>query len=332
MLSCASVSSLPVPVDRALDRVRDTLFSRGYIRGIETLARLGRRLPAADPAKHKVRVIRDVAYLDDAREEHRLDVYLPRHRQGLLPVVLYIHGGAFHYLSKDTHWLMGLLFAARGHVVFNINYRLAPGNRFPAALEDVSRAAVWVKQNAMRYGGDPDRIAVAGESAGANLATALTVAACYPREEAFARELHEVNFVPRVCLPACGVLQVSDMARLWERRDLPPWVRAQLEEIESGYLPKHALSASERELCDPLLFLERGLAPRDPLPAFFTFVGTRDPLLTDTTRLADALRALQVPVESRVYRREVHAFHALWHRPAARDAWAGQIAYLRRYL
>src|SRR5215468_3738307 len=96
------------------------------------LSRLGQLHPLADPASHGVDVIRDVAYRPTGRRAHRLDVYLPRDRhrrrrgEGPLPVVLYIHGGGFRILSKETHWMMGLAFARRGYLVFNINYRLAP--------------------------------------------------------------------------------------------------------------------------------------------------------------------------------------------------------------
>ena len=132
-------------------------------------------------------MIRDVAYDDSGLAEHRLDIYRPR---GLargeldrVPVVLYVHGGGFRILSKDTHWVMGLAFARRGYLVFNVSYRLAPRHRFPAAVQDVAAALEWVRQNAARYGGDLDRLAFAGESAGANLVTSLALMSSYRRTE-----------------------------------------------------------------------------------------------------------------------------------------------------
>ena len=53
--------------------------------------------------------------------------------------MLYVHGGGFRILSKDTHWIMGLAFARRGFLVFNIGYRLAPKHPFPAAIADAVR-------------------------------------------------------------------------------------------------------------------------------------------------------------------------------------------------
>ena len=108
----------------------------------------------------------------------QLDIYRPVHRPGPWPVVFYVHGGAFHLLSKDTHWLMGLVFARFGYLVVNISYRLAPTHPYPAAIEDTCRRIAGSRRASTELGGDPTRVAVAGESAGGNLITALTLAAC----------------------------------------------------------------------------------------------------------------------------------------------------------
>ena len=112
----------------------------GFFRGI---SRAGLLHPSARPERHGVEVLRDIAYLDTGRPEHRLDVYRPRRASTTenVPVVLYVHGGGFRILSKDTHWVMGLAFARRGYLVFNIGYRLAPAHPYPAALSDSLRCA-----------------------------------------------------------------------------------------------------------------------------------------------------------------------------------------------
>jgi acetyl esterase len=60
-----------------------------------------------------------------------------------------------------------------GFVVFNIDYRLAPTHKFPAAFDDAARALAWVREQAPKYGGDASRIVIAGESAGGNLTASL---------------------------------------------------------------------------------------------------------------------------------------------------------------
>jgi acetyl esterase len=296
------------------------------------LSAVGRMHPRARPARHGVEVTRDVAYLPDGRPEHRLDVYRPSAGTAPWPVVLYVHGGGFRILSKDTHWVMGLAFARRGYLVFNINYRLAPTHPFPAAVEDACAALTWVVENAASYGGDPSRLVLAGESAGGNLVTSLAVASSYARPEPFARAVFEAA-QPRAVVAACGMLQVSEASRFGRRRKLPAFLRDRIAEVSSAYLEQADLSSPGAiDLADPLCLLERGGAPDRPLPAFFAPVGTRDPLLDDTRRLGAALERLGVPCETRYYPGEVHAFHALVMREQARRCWTDTFAFLDRHV
>lgn len=293
-------------------------------------ARLGRLHPLARPERHRVELIRDVPYLASGRREHLLDVYRPLDRAERLPVVLYVHGGGFRILSKDTHWIMGLAFARRGYLVFNISYRLAPRHPFPAAIADTCAAALWVARNAERYGGDPGRIVFAGESAGANLVTALAVATVWRRREPFAREVFDAGVMARAVVPACGLLQVSDPERFrrW-RPDLPARVYDRIVEVSEAYLGRFTpLCPEDLDLADPLCALERGEPPERPLPAFFAGVGTWDPLLPDTRRLKAAIDRLGGHCEARYFPRELHAFHALPFRRAAREYWRGLYAWL----
>lgn len=309
----------------------------GFFRGA---SRLGRMHPQAAPARHGIDVVRDVAYGDAAHPVRILDVYRPRTgaspRTGLRPAVLYVHGGGFRILSKDTHWIMALAYARRGYVVFNVDYRLAPSHRFPAAVEDVCAAYAWVVANAASYGADATQLVLAGESAGANLVAALAIATCYERPEAHARAVFETGIVPRAVLPACGMHQVTDAGRFSRRkRALPRFIADRLEEVAEAYLGAgrgHAHVEGKHDLADPVVFFERGLPPARPLPPFFLPVGTADPILDDTRRLATALRALGVDVDERYYDGEIHAFHAFVFRPKARLHWRDTYAFLDRVL
>jgi acetyl esterase len=289
-----------------------------------------RHLPSARPERHGVERLPDVPYLDTARAHHTLDVYRPIRRTGPLPVVLYVHGGGFRILSKDTHWLMAIAFARKGYVVFNINYRLAPEHPFPAAAEDGCAALAWVVENAARFGGDPERIVLAGESAGANLVTSLAVATSWPRPEPWAKRVWQVGARPCAVLPACGILQVTDVDRFARRKRLPSFLRDRLLEVEHGYLPATHPQGAARDLADPVVWLERADPPVRPLPPFFAGVGTADVLLDDTRRLKAALDRLGAPCEVKYYPGEIHAFHALVWRPNARAFWRDTFAFLER--
>jgi acetyl esterase len=290
--------------------------------------------PRARPERHDVELLPDLPYVDDGIREHLLDVWRPERVRRPMPIVFYLHGGGFRILSKDTHWMMALSFAKRGYLVFAINYRLAPAHPFPAAISDACAAYTWIARNAPRYGGDLGRLVVAGESAGANLATALTVAACWRRDEPWARAVWETGVVPRAVMPACGMLQVSDAARFARRKKhLPIVIADRIAEVELAYLGgAHATPSRAFELADPLLVLERGEPPQRALPPFHAVVGTKDPLLDDTRRLKRAVERLGGVCEARYYVGEPHAFHALVIRRNARRCWKESFDFLSRAL
>jgi acetyl esterase/lipase len=93
-----------------------------------------------------------------------------------LPALIYFHGGGFVICNLDTHdRLCRSLANASGCVVVSVDYRLAPEHKFPVATEDAYSATRYVAEHAGEFGIDPSRIAVAGDSAGANLATVVAM-------------------------------------------------------------------------------------------------------------------------------------------------------------
>ncbi len=318
------------PALRLHERVRRRIgaaIADGFFRGAANGAKW---LPVANPRFHGVEVLRDVPYTASGEQHHLLDVWRPARREGPLPVVLYLHGGGFRILSKETHWIFGLVFARRGFLVANINYRLAPEHRYPAAIEDACAAYRWVVENAERLGGDPSRLIVAGESAGANLSTGLALATSYRRPEPFAREVFELGVQPKAVVPACGLFQVSDPERFglksrffWDR----------LAEVTDAYL--HGAEVPEGhglDLADPVVALERGHAPDRPLPPFFIPGGGWDVIQGEAPRLEAALRALGARAEAKIYPRGFHAFHAFVLTPSALRCWRDTFAFIESAL
>jgi acetyl esterase len=296
-------------------------------------ASAGRLHPLAKPERHRIEVLRDIPYRSEGGQPHKLDIYRPTDRPRPLPIVLYVHGGGFRILSKDTHWVMALAFARRGYLVFNIDYRLAPRHPFPAAPEDAAAAYAWTVANAERYGGDPGQIFLAGESAGANLITSLTIATSYERPEPWARALFDLDVRPRAVVPACGLLQVSDPARFQRRKaSIGTFVNDRISEVSSAYLDgANSHSPGALDLADPLVVLERGVAPARPLPPFFIPVGTKDPVMDDSRRLKAALDHLGASSEIRFYDGEVHAFHAFVWRKNAQQCWKDTFTFLEKH-
>lgn len=105
-------------------------------------------------------------------------LYRPAGAVALLPLVLYFHGGGFVGGSVADADVPARCLADRvPALVLAVGYALAPARPFPAAPEDAHAAALWIAANAERLGGDPRRLAVAGDDAGGNLAACLTLMA-----------------------------------------------------------------------------------------------------------------------------------------------------------
>ena len=120
-----------------------------------------------DPA---TKVTRDLSYGPD--ERNRLDLFA-RDGAADAPVLVFVHGGGFVMGDKHTQGSpfysnVGDFAARQGWVGAPMTYRLAPANKFPSGPEDIAAAVAWLRANVVQYGGDPDRIVLAGQSAGAS--------------------------------------------------------------------------------------------------------------------------------------------------------------------
>ncbi|GGF47379.1 carboxylesterase NlhH [Azorhizobium oxalatiphilum] len=110
-------------------------------------------------------------------------LFTPPGAEGPLPLLVYLHGGGWVAGSLATHDpFCRLLSGATDTLILSVDYRLAPEHPFPAGLEDTITAIRWALDHAREVGGDPTRIAVGGDSAGANLAAAALNRLCGTRE------------------------------------------------------------------------------------------------------------------------------------------------------
>lgn len=120
----------------------------------------------ADQPKEGVRMHADERY--GAHERHTLDIYAPTSpTTGLRPVLVCVHGGGFIRGDKSAKANAGYCFARQGFVTVAPNYRLAPESHWPSGPQDVAAVVRWLAEHAGRFGGDPRRIVLMGESAGA---------------------------------------------------------------------------------------------------------------------------------------------------------------------
>ncbi|MCS0630283.1 alpha/beta hydrolase [Telluria mixta] len=121
-----------------------------------------------------VRAVADVTYVRRGAHDLKLDLYLPvAGTTAPRPAIVFVHGGGWRTGVRANFAPMAIRMAERGYVAATISYRLSPEAPYPAAIHDAKAAVRWVRAHAGEYGIDPGRIAIAGGSAGGQIA-ALT--------------------------------------------------------------------------------------------------------------------------------------------------------------
>ncbi len=118
-----------------------------------------------------IKVIKDLSYGPDA-ERHLLDVHVPEGGGDGMATVIFFHGGGFVRGHKNSHGDLisgnvANFFARSGIIGVNATYRLAPDVQWPEGARDVGAALAWARENIAEYGGDPEKIFLFGQSAGA---------------------------------------------------------------------------------------------------------------------------------------------------------------------
>ncbi|MFA6688515.1 MAG: alpha/beta hydrolase [Sphaerochaetaceae bacterium] len=117
----------------------------------------------------------DVPYGDTSKSEI-LDVYRPMHTDAKLPLIIWVHGGAYIAGSKEQSVPYVVMLADKGFVTATINYQVAPKGKYPLPVEQTAKAYRYLMDNAEAYGIDTDLVFLAGDSAGAQIAAQFLVA------------------------------------------------------------------------------------------------------------------------------------------------------------
>jgi acetyl esterase len=243
----------------------------------------------------------------------RVRLYRPS-AAAALPAILYLHGGGW-VLGDLEHSdaLCRHLCAEAGCVVANVDYRLAPEHRFPTAVEDGYAALGWLGR---QPGVDPARIAVAGSSAGGNLAAAIALMARDRAGPAIRAQL----LVYPVLDAACGfpsyaafaegfIVSTEDMRWYWRQ-----YLRLAADADGPYACPLRAADLSE-------------------LPPALVITAECDPVRDDGERYAERLRGAGVPVRRTRYPGTLHGFFAMPGRfPKASAAIREAAAFLRAEL
>lgn len=239
-----------------------------------------------------VQVARDEVY--GPGEDCRLDVYVPTDRgeDGRpLPIVMWVHGGAFVGGTKDELDYYFRALSATGFCVVAIRYSLAPESTYPAPVEQALQALAHIQGNAARWDADPARIALAGDSAGSHIAAQVTAAIT---NQPYATTVGVGTDVPpqhvRAVVLCCGIYDFVAAAT-------DPTMATFMKACGWAY-------SGVKDFLDDQRFITSTAVgdniTADFPPAFLT-VGNTDPLRTQTEGFIRALERAGVEVESLSY-------------------------------
>lgn len=288
-------------------------------------------LATLDPAAARVAAAEGLALLDgEAARDIEIDplsisvdgrtirarTYKPRLPNRLVPTLVYFHMGGCVIGDLETcHVFCSQIALRAGCLVVSIDYRLAPEHKYPAAVDDALAAFRWVRENARSLGGNPNIVAVGGDSAGGGLSAMI------------AQELKRANEKPPVLqlliYPAVDWLsQTASMKAFGESYPLTTPV---MDYFRNHYFTTPETEAKEMKASPGLCTDLSGLPPA------LIYTAGHDPLVDQGRDYAEALKIAGVPVLYRCFDHLSHAFTAMSGAvPAARSAIFEIIADLRR--
>lgn len=227
----------------------------------------------------------------DTSRTIRCRLYRPKGKEDL-PVYLFFHGGAFIYGTPEQYdFILCRLALASNMLIVSVDYRLAPENPFPAAMEDGCEVLLWLSRHAKEIGGDANKLIIGGSSAGATIAASVTH---------WARDKNQVDIQHQYLLyPAMSnQLQTDSMRELadapMQTRTAARWMWKHYLQDKIEFTPKYAVPLSEEDF--------------ERLPAATIIVCEFDPLKDEGKLYAEKLGDSGIPVHFLEIKAAVHAF------------------------
>ena len=243
------------------------------------------------------------------KDDHTLttDVHVPK-GEGPFPILVYLHGGGWISGSPKTHRKICHRFAEAGHLVFNVDYALAPENPFPEGFNECLEAIRWAVSNSSEYRGDANKLSVGGDSAGGNL-TAACAATLSGDSEIDIKKI----------LLIYGVFDFATMTESVEMQEADLMV----EMMVGSYLGTNR---------DGSILSDSRISPihvAEKLPPAHILCGTLDGLITGSKLLAEKLNARGIKNEEFYYENMPHGFlHFEEFFPEARQAIDKMVEFL----
>ncbi|MGD9735020.1 MAG: alpha/beta hydrolase [Solirubrobacterales bacterium] len=265
--------------------------------------------PSRDLSRHNVDLpanvdVHDVTIRERDGYATTAEICVPK-GEGPFPTMLYMHGGGWCWGKAEYVRKLAMSIAARGHVVVNLSYALAPEHPFPYALEESIHAVRWMSANAREWNGAPGPVAIGGASAGANLAAATIVALNAPEPLLPERELAGAEVEFSAALFLYGIFNFPLLMQV------PNSHAGGFAETlyNQAYLGPHWLTKHRDPLVSPALAdsLER-------FPPTYLAVGSNDALLPQTLDMTGRLAEAGVPTSASVAAGLDHSYAYIPHK------------------
>jgi acetyl esterase len=235
-----------------------------------------------------------------------LRIYTPKTGESRFPVIVYYHGGGFMIGDPDVYDASAVALAEQSDaVVVSVAYRLAPEHKFPTAHEDAYAAYIWTLKNASTIKGNPEMIAVAGESAGGNLAANVSIMA---RNKRARMPVHQLLIYP---IAGSDFYNKSyrkyALAKPLDKQMMSWFMRNYLYGIGQARDPRISLVYANLKGLPPTTIISAGI----------------DPLQSEGELLANRLKTAKVKVNFKRYLGVTHEFFGMAAVvPQAKDAQA----------
>ncbi len=251
-------------------------------------------------------------------EWNLLDIYHKKDVNTCQPTIVNIHGGGWVYGTKEIYQFYCMSLAQRGFTVVNFNYRLAPENKYPAALEDINSVFCFLKEHGKEYYVDTENLLVVGDSAGGQLASHyLTIFTNPEFAKLFTFQTPDVKV--RAVALNCGVYDTRNC------------VDTEVDEYLLEYIDKEKLTKDMWESLDTIKYMTSDFPPAFVMSAYHDF------LVADAEPMYRHLQSLSVPCELRIYgskeQEEIaHVFHVNIRLPEAGKCNDEECEFFKRFV
>lgn len=247
-------------------------------------------------------IYRNIPYAPSAFDKeqvfHLTDIYRPLLSEGLLPVIISIHGGGWFYGDKELYRFYCMHLAQKGFAVVNFNYRLAPEHKYPAAITDVVMLMDFLRQNGTQYGMDMEHLFMVGDSAGAQLVSQYCILASNPEYHALFKQItQEVTGLSTLPVPKavglnCGIYDMKEMKG---------------QKISQWYLPKQMETPLADSFWNVLDYMT------EDFPPAYLMLSVNDELKVHTAVMKSRLEELNIPFRYKEFGEgcpeDGHVFH-----------------------